>query len=380
MHFSAYPLLATAAIITVGQALSITLNVNVDNKIQMMDGFGVSQALRKALNIERLPAQESAEVLDLLISQTIGAGLSIYRNGLGSSPDSSNGQMNSIQPLDPGGLDATPEYLTHDSVMASLGLPGLEMSVCQVSDPLAGFYATMIQNGIEASELIKIFKSTMINENLANVSLICCDAVGWKQQDKDYNAFLRSLPTADFATSKQVWVSDWADLSGNWTTEWDSQSGGEGDGIYLAGLIHNSIALGRVSAFIYGIGAEAGGVNTKLFSVDGPTHESSKRLWAMAHYSRAARPGAERVEVTGGNLKTTAYQNTDGMVSVVALNNGTSARTTSIRFTGFTGETVQAYITNTAKRFDLLNASINSAGDVTATIPAQSIETFMLSA
>ncbi|KAI9049515.1 hypothetical protein LZ554_006544 [Drepanopeziza brunnea f. sp. 'monogermtubi'] len=100
---------STAAIITVGQAQSIRLNVNVDNKLQTMDGSGVSQAFRKALNIERLPARESAEVLDLLFSQTTGAGLSIYRIGLGSSPDSSNGQVNSIQPLDAGGPGATPE-------------------------------------------------------------------------------------------------------------------------------------------------------------------------------------------------------------------------------------------------------------------------------
>ncbi|EKD13545.1 hypothetical protein MBM_08263 [Drepanopeziza brunnea f. sp. 'multigermtubi' MB_m1] len=363
MHFSAYPLLATAAIITVGQALSITLNVNVDNKIQMMDGFGVSQAFRKALNIERLPAQESAEVLDLLISQTIGAGLSIYRNGLGSSPDSSNGQMNSIQPLDPGGLDATPEYVWDgiDSGQVWLAKQAYDRGVRTFYGNPWSAPGYMKTNGLDSGADARL-----------------CDGITGTARTGDER--LPGLPTADFATSKQVWVSDWADLSGNWTTEWDSQSGGEGDGIYLAGLIHNSIALGRVSAFIYGIGAEAGGVNTKLFSVDGPTHESSKRLWAMAHYSRAARPGAERVEVTGGNLKTTAYQNTDGMVSVVALNNGTSARTTSIRFTGFTGETVQAYITNTAKIFDLLNASINSAGDVTATIPARSIVTFMLSA
>ncbi|EKD17197.1 uncharacterized protein L3040_008840 [Drepanopeziza brunnea f. sp. 'multigermtubi'] len=88
-----------------------TIDVDVNTKYQKIDGFGFSEAFRKANNIKNLPTKEREEVLDLLFNTTTGAGLSMLRIGLGSAPNSQNGAMNAIQPVDPGGPDATPKYV-----------------------------------------------------------------------------------------------------------------------------------------------------------------------------------------------------------------------------------------------------------------------------
>jgi O-glycosyl hydrolase len=75
-----------------------------------IDGFGFCQAFQRARVLRELPPRPRREVLDLLMSPRTGAGLSILRLGIGSSPDYSGDQMRSIQPADPGGPDAPPAY------------------------------------------------------------------------------------------------------------------------------------------------------------------------------------------------------------------------------------------------------------------------------
>jgi O-glycosyl hydrolase len=115
MHFSrlltgtAIPLLATAAPELYSRATTIT--VDTSKTYQTIDGFGFSEAFQRANLIVNLPAAKQKNVLDVLFNTTTGAGFSILRIGTGSSIDSSSDHMNTIEPKNPGGPSATPNYV-----------------------------------------------------------------------------------------------------------------------------------------------------------------------------------------------------------------------------------------------------------------------------
>ncbi|KAI0976285.1 glycoside hydrolase family 30 protein [Xylaria arbuscula] len=88
-----------------------TITVDLTKTYQTMDGFGCSFAFQRANLITNMSDKTKQRyLLDLLFNTTSGAGLSIVRNGIGSSPDSSSDQMNTFEPKNPGGPKATPVY------------------------------------------------------------------------------------------------------------------------------------------------------------------------------------------------------------------------------------------------------------------------------
>jgi len=88
-----------------------TITVDLSKTYQTMDGFGCSFAFQRANLITNMSDKTKQRyLLDLLFNTTSGAGLSIVRNGIGSSPDSSSDHMNTFAPRNPGGPKATPQY------------------------------------------------------------------------------------------------------------------------------------------------------------------------------------------------------------------------------------------------------------------------------
>jgi O-glycosyl hydrolase len=83
------------------------LTVDLTTKYQTIDGFGFSEAFQRANNIVNLPEPKRSTLVDLLFNATTGAGFTILRNGIGSSPDSSNDWMNSIVPKGPSRPDGS---------------------------------------------------------------------------------------------------------------------------------------------------------------------------------------------------------------------------------------------------------------------------------
>ena len=89
-----------------GPALSQTsITVNTATQLQQMDGFGVSQAFKRAAEFQSLSPTPRKQALDYLFSTTTGAGLTIIRNRIGSG-----GTGDSILPTSPGSPGATPNY------------------------------------------------------------------------------------------------------------------------------------------------------------------------------------------------------------------------------------------------------------------------------
>ncbi|KAI0166238.1 glycoside hydrolase family 30 protein [Xylariaceae sp. FL1272] len=93
-----------------------TITVDLTKTYQTMDGFGCSFAFQRANLITNMSDKtKQRNLLDLLFNTTSGAGLSIVRNGIGSSPDSSSDHMNTFAPKNPGGPSAMPHWDGKDS-------------------------------------------------------------------------------------------------------------------------------------------------------------------------------------------------------------------------------------------------------------------------
>lgn len=106
--------LTAALIAPAGAARAAQGGVDFGAGLQPIDGFGVAQAFQRASIIQGaqgLTPQHRRQVLDLLFSRKSGAGVSILRLGIGSSPDNVFDHMKTIEPADPGGPDATPAYV-----------------------------------------------------------------------------------------------------------------------------------------------------------------------------------------------------------------------------------------------------------------------------
>ncbi|MBO3748021.1 hypothetical protein J5X84_18260 [Streptosporangiaceae bacterium NEAU-GS5] len=90
--------------------------VNEHVKLQDIDGFGIAQAFRRTELVRQLPEDQQQQITDLWFNKKTGAGFSILRFGIGSAPTGAPyDQMWSIQPTDPGGPDAPPQYVwDHD--------------------------------------------------------------------------------------------------------------------------------------------------------------------------------------------------------------------------------------------------------------------------
>ena len=90
---------ALSAVLAVAQAAVV--HVNPHTRYQQYDGIGVSEAFQRSLVLHELNTASQNLALDYLFSNTKGAGMTILRNGLGSSPDDPFDLMKSIAPTAP---------------------------------------------------------------------------------------------------------------------------------------------------------------------------------------------------------------------------------------------------------------------------------------
>jgi hypothetical protein len=105
------PLLVSCSPVVETRQTATAIAVNVAQKYQTIDGFGFSEAFQRANGIVNLPEPKRSEVIDLLYNTTSGAGLTILRIGIGSSPNSTNDWMNTILPTGPSSPSGTPNYV-----------------------------------------------------------------------------------------------------------------------------------------------------------------------------------------------------------------------------------------------------------------------------
>jgi O-glycosyl hydrolase len=200
-------------------------------------------------------------------------------------------------------------------------------------------YASMRYTPAQAAQFISVLGPIARG---TGVHLTCCDSFGWDQA-KAYTSAIEADPqarrfvttftghsyaspvTSPQPTDDHTWMSEWNPNGTTWNVNWDDGSGY--DGFTVAQAIQNALTLGNVSAYVYWVG-DSTGATRALIQIDQPnqTFHVSKRLWALAAFSRFIRPGAVRLDtsVTNPALRVSAFRNDNGSTVLEILNTGTA--------------------------------------------------------
>jgi glucosylceramidase len=256
-------------------------------------------------------------------------------------------------------------------------------------------YSSMRLTPAQATEFAKVVGPAA---SAAGLNLACCDATGWSKQ-RDYTAAITADAQADsqvkvhtghsyssavtgpLPTTRKTWMSEWGPTGSTWSESWDD--GSASSGITVAQTVHTALTTGGVAGYLYWYGASTGATRA-LIQLDGDAYHVSKRLWAIAGYSRFVRPGAQRINATSGNsaLRLTAFRNIDGSLVVVALNTASSAASMSyvLANTGITAGSVTPYLTNSGNSMAAEAGIKISGGAFAATVPARSLITYRIPA
>lgn len=252
----------------------------------------------------------------------------------------------------------------------------------------------MRSSGAQAADFIKVLRPTLDRNNMSHILINCCDTMGWTVM----NQFLgqmssvmsmvgtvtghsySSTATSRLSTSLKSWMTEAADNNGAWTSAWYS-NGGAGEGMTWANNIYAAVTSANVSAYLYWIGAQdrSSNTNSKMIRVVNKQVDPSKRLWAMANWSRFVRPGAVRVGASASGVRTSAFVNVDGRLAVQVINSG-SERAVSITVSGgdFVAANATAWVTDNTRDCNEIGATVDASGKVSGNVPARSMVTFVL--
>jgi O-glycosyl hydrolase len=267
---------------------------------------------------------------------------------------------------------------------------------------LSTSYDSMQLTPAQTASVLDALGPTMGSSGLST-QVECCATEGWDYAQQ-YAAAIEADPTASADTavftshgyteapttplsgwSKPAWETEWSTFEG-WDPAWDDSS--DASGLTWAQHIFTGLDSANLSAFLYWWGSttpSSNGDNEGLVEINGSTVTPSGRLWAFGNFSDFVRPGAVRIgtSTSDGNLTFDAFKNTNGTVTVVALNTGTSADpvTFSLAGTGTpNGATVTPYLTNSSSDVAAQAATTVSGGAFTSTLPARSLVSFVVGA
>jgi len=290
-------------------------------------------------------------------------------------------------------------YLTqYAKDYASAGVPLTEIGAFNEPDFQAS-YSSMVMNPTQTADMIRFLKPTLTAAGLSP-KVVCCDPTGWGQA-QNYASGVASNSSANAnvdlfsshgysgapnsalsaAGGKHIWETEWSTFD-NFDAAWDDNS--DASGFTWAQHIYTGLTAANLSGFLYWWGMSTGTDNEQLIQLNGSNVVATGRLWAFANYSRFIRPGAVRIGANSGdsNLQVSAFRNTNGMVSIEVLNAATSAITASysLQNTGIAdGTTVTPYLTNSSSSTAQQGTTSVSSSSFTATVPARSLITYVLS-
>jgi O-glycosyl hydrolase len=265
---------------------------------------------------------------------------------------------------------------------------------------LSTSYDSMQLTPAQTASLLDVLGPTMAG---SGTQVECCATEGWDYAQQ-YAAAIEADPTASADTavftshgyteapttplsgwSKPAWETEWSTFDG-WDPAWDD--GTDASGLTWAQHIFAGLDSANLSAFLYWWGSttpSSNGDNEGLVEINGSTVTPSGRLWAFGNFSDFVRPGAVRIgtSTSDGNLTFDAFKNTNGTVTVVALNTGTSADPVTFSLSGTgtpNGATVTPYLTNSSSDIAAQATTTVSGGAFTATLPARSLVTYVVGA
>ncbi|KAK9776172.1 putative Glycoside hydrolase superfamily [Seiridium cardinale] len=269
---------------------------------------------------------------------------------------------------------------------------------------IAVSYASMQADGYQTTDILAVLKPAMEKGGLDDVQLMCCDWAGWENgrgilaqmQEAGGEALTDVIsshgygqPLGDpFDTDKEVWQTEWAELSSYFDQPWYSVEGdprgtyGGGEGLTWANRLLQGFTVANVSAFINWMGAQPSNAATPLIRTINETNIVSKRFYAYAAFGRYARPGSDRVYAnsTVANVTVSAFSSADGFdaggnLALQIINNADETSTSAVAVTSIDEiYAATAYLVN--NDFDLAeNASLveYEGTSLTVTIPPRSL-------
>lgn len=261
-------------------------------------------------------------------------------------------------------------------------------------------YASMLSNGTQAAEFIRVLAKTIKTSGM-DLKINCCDGVGWEEQEAmlpgleagpdpaiNYLSVITghgysSNPNFTLSTHLKTWMTEWADLTGDFTPYTFYDNGGPGEGMTWASNIQIALVEANVSGFLYWIGAENASSNSALIDLAGNDVTPSKRFWVFASFSKFARPGAYRVKATSSQplVTVSSFLNQDGSVATQVISNSTAEYTVHLKGMGCNENSwVQPYLTNNAHNLtELEKVRASKDGTFTTSIPARSLVSFVVS-
>jgi O-glycosyl hydrolase len=267
---------------------------------------------------------------------------------------------------------------------------------------LSTSYDSMQLSPAQTVNVLDVLGPTMASSGLST-QVECCATEGWDFAQQ-YAAAIEANSTANADTpvftshgytaapttplagwTKPSWETEWSTFEG-WDPAWDD--GSDASGLTWAQHIFAGLDSANLNAFLYWWGSTTpseNGDNEGLIQINGSTVIPSGRLWAFANFSRYVRPGAVRIGATtsDGNLTLDAFKNTNGTITVVALETGSSSDpvTFSLAGTGVAnGATVTPVLTNSSSSVAAQAATTVSGGSFSYTMPARSLVTFQIPA
>ncbi len=147
---------------------------------QVIDGFGFSEAFQRSNYLHGslgLSPAKQQQVLDLLFNPHTGAGFSILRNIIGSSPDNSSDHVPTIEPHSPGSPTATPTY----------SWDGSDQSQVWLSQQAQRYGVTqIIADAWSAPGFMKTNSNDSNGGTLCGVPGASCSSGDWRQAYADY--------------------------------------------------------------------------------------------------------------------------------------------------------------------------------------------------
>ncbi|MFC4116672.1 glycoside hydrolase family 30 protein [Nonomuraea zeae] len=218
------------------------------------------------------------------------------------------------------------------------------------------------------------------------VRLVCCESVGWAEAraytsaieaDAEARRWAKVFSGHSYATpvdsplptKRPTWMSEWHPNGRAWNESWYDGSGS--DGFTIASAVHDALTLGNVSGYVYWLGASVGNTRALLLIDEAArTYRVSKRLWALAAYSRFIRPGAVRIGAVSAKpaLKVSAFRNPGGSRVVEVLNTGRDP----VTWAGL-DMTATAYLTSEEESLGVVPVA-----DGAVTLPPRALTTIVL--
>jgi glucuronoarabinoxylan endo-1,4-beta-xylanase len=156
-----------------------------------------------------------------------------------------------------------------------------------------------------------------------------------------------------------------------WQTEHYFDDDTIGNVMKLGKEIHDCMVTASMNAYVYWWITWDNGLakNSTVF----------KRAYALGQFAKYIRPGYVRVDATASpatNVSVSAYKGTDKVV-IVAVNTGTAAVNQSFAVRGGTVSQVSSWQTSASSNMAAGQAYDASGGSFTASLPGQSITTFV---